>query len=122
MPDRDILNYMVKLESHEALFSALANGTRRSMLDRLRSGPRTISDLAGPFDMSLVAVSKHVHVLEDAGLVRIRREGRSRLCHLDPEPFRDGLRWMARFASFWQDELDQIERFLEAPANPRRSE
>lgn len=107
---------MVNYPDREALFSALANGSRRSILESLRSGPKAISELAEPFDMSLVAVSKHVHGLEDAGLLRIRRRGRSRVCHLEPEPLLVGLRWMAGFASFWQDELDQIERYLEAEA------
>lgn len=105
---------MVNYPDSDDLFSALANPTRRSILEALRSEPRTISDLARPFDMSLVAVSKHVHVLEDAGLVRIRRRGRSRVCHLDPEPLRGALRWIARFGSFWEDEMDQIERYLAA--------
>lgn len=105
---------MVKLSDDPAVFPALANPTRRSILERLQSGPRGISDLAEPFDMSLVAVSKHVHALEDAGLVRIHREGRRRVCHLDPRPLLPALRWLAGIASFWTDELDQIERYLEA--------
>jgi len=105
---------MVKSNAPTPFFSALANPTRRALLEDLRHGPRSISDLAEPFDMSLVGVSKHVHVLEDAGLVRIRRQGRRRICRLEPEPFREGLPWLAGFASFWTDELDQIERWLEA--------
>lgn len=107
---------MVKQTAPDSLFSALSNGTRRAILEDLRAGPRSISELADPFEMSLVAVSKHVHVLEDAGLVRIRRRGRSRICRLDAAPLLDGVRWLAGFASFWQDELDQIERYLEARA------
>lgn len=98
----------------EGVFSALANPTRRSILERLRSGSRSISALAEPFDMSLVAVSKHVHRLEEAGLVRIRREGRSRVCELDPGPLRVGRRWIDRFRHFWSDELNQIDRYLDA--------
>lgn len=96
------------------LFSALSNPTRRGILETLRSGERAISELAEPYDMSLVAVSKHVRVLKEAGLLRIRREGRSRLCRLDPEPMIEGMEWMARFRAFWGAELDQIQRFLEA--------
>ena len=105
---------MVKSAGVETLFSALANPTRRSILETLRSGPRSISGLAEPFEMNLVGVSKHVHVLEDAGLLRIRREGRTRVCHLDPEPLRAGERWMDQFRSFWRTELDQVDRRLRA--------
>lgn len=101
-------------ETAEAVFSALANPTRRSILERLRTGSHSISALAEPYDMSLVAVSKHVHRLEEAGLVRIRREGRSRICYLHPDPLRVGHRWIDQFRHFWRDELDQIERFLDA--------
>lgn len=104
---------MVKFKAEQdAVFSALANATRRSILERLRSGARSISELAEPFDMSLVAVSKHVHRLEDVGLVRIRREGRTRFCHLNPAPLRAGDRWMEQFRSFWRSELDQVDRWL----------
>jgi len=103
---------MVKLPEDDVLFSALANPTRRSILERLREGPRAIGELAEPFDMSLVAVSKHVHTLEEAGLLEIRRRGRSRICTLRPGPLRRPLRWIAGFARFWEAELDQVERWL----------
>ena len=94
------------------LFSALANPTRRRILEILRCGEEPISDLAEPFDMSLVAVSKHVRVLEDAGLLTVRKEGRSRICRLDARPLRVAVGWMAPFLEFWRAELDQVERFL----------
>lgn len=98
----------------EAVFSALANPTRRSILEDLRAGPRSISELAEPFDMSLVGVSKHVHRLEDAGLLRIHRQGRTRYCRLEPGPLRAGDRWIGQFRSFWTDELEQVDRYLRA--------
>lgn len=114
-PSSYILNSMVNYEDPvEGVFSALANPTRRSILERLRGGSRSISALAEPYDMSLVAVSKHVHRLEEAGLVRIRREGRSRVCELDAGPLCVGRRWIDRFRHFWSDELDQIDRYLDA--------
>lgn len=108
------LNIMVKYNEREveAVFSALANPTRRRILERLRTEAPSISELAEPFDMSLVAVSRHVHVLEEAGLVRLRRDGRSRFCHLEPGPLREGDRWLCQFRGFWEDELEQIDRFL----------
>jgi len=110
---------MVKCADPQTVFSALANETRRSILEALRGGPRSITDLAEPFDMSLVAVSKHVHILEEADLLRIRRGGRSRICHLDPEPLLDAVQWISRIADFWDDELNQIERHLQAsPPGP----
>lgn len=96
----------------EAIFSALGNPTRRRIVERLGTGARSISELAEPFEMSLVAVSKHVHVLEESGLVRIRRDGRSRVCHLEPAALREGRRWLDRFRGFWEDELDQVDRFV----------
>lgn len=94
------------------VFGALADPTRRSILEVLRTGERPISELARPFDMTLPAVSKHVHVLERAGLVDVRRSGRVRLCRLRAEALRAGLDWIAGFAAFWQAELDQVERYL----------
>lgn len=94
------------------LFSAMAHPTRRDILDRLRSGDRAISELAEPYDMTLPAVSKHIRVLEDAGLIRIRREGRVRVCRLEAEPLLGCREWIARFAAFWRVELDQLERYL----------
>lgn len=94
------------------LFSAMAHPTRRDILDRLRSGERAISELAEPYDMTLPAVSKHIRVLEDAGLIRIRREGRVRVCRLKAEPLLGCQEWIARFAAFWRVELGQVERYL----------
>lgn len=95
----------------ETIFSALGNPTRRRIVERLSAGARSISELAEPFAMSLVAVSKHVHVLEESGLVRIRRDGRSRVCHLEAARLRLGKRWLEQFRDFWEDELDQVDRF-----------
>lgn len=108
------LNNMVKYIEDDRVFSALAHPVRRSMLERLAEGSRGISELAEPYEMSLVAVSKHVHVLEEAGLVRIRKEGRTRVCRLDPGSLRPVATWVERFRVFWEHEMDQIDRFLDA--------
>lgn len=102
-------------------FHALADPTRRAILETLRSGERAISALAEPFSMSLPAVSKHIRVLEEAGLVGVRRAGRVRLCRLQPEPLREGEAWIARFATFWSAELAQVERFLTEGAHDPNS-
>lgn len=96
----------------DRVFAAVADPTRRAILERLRGGERAISDLAVPFDMSLPAVSKHIRVLERAGLVGIHRKGRVRLCSLRAEGLQAGQEWIARFRDFWSAELDQMERYL----------
>ena len=92
------------------VFKALGHPARRSILDRLRGGERPIGELAALFEMSLPVVSKHIRVLESAGLLEVRLEGRVRLCRLVPEPLRAGEEWISRFRMFWESELDQVER------------
>ncbi|MGD8319839.1 MAG: metalloregulator ArsR/SmtB family transcription factor [Gemmatimonadota bacterium] len=98
----------------DSVFSAVADPTRRHILERLRTGEHAISDLAEPFDMTLPAVSKHIHVLERAGLVAIRRSGRIRLCSLRTDGLRAAQAWITRFREFWLAELSQVERYLRA--------
>ncbi|MCL4215220.1 MAG: winged helix-turn-helix domain-containing protein [Gemmatimonadales bacterium] len=97
----------------DATFSALADPTRREILARLGRGDRTISELASRFDISLPAVSKHVRVLERAGLARIEREGRARVARITPGPMKGALAWIARYRRIWESELDQLARYLE---------
>lgn len=94
------------------IFHALADPTRRAMVDRLGRGEASIGALAGPFDMTLTAASKHVHVLERAGLVRRRREGRRRICTLDAAGLVQAQRWLARYERFWTERLDALETEL----------
>lgn len=102
-------------ESGDALWRAMANPVRRSILDRLRDGPATTGDLAAAFpDLSRYAVMQHLGVLTDAGLVIVRRRGRERFNHLDPVPLRRVYeRWVNRFAGTFADELLALERHLE---------
>jgi DNA-binding transcriptional ArsR family regulator len=99
----------------DTTFGALADPTRRAILARLRGGDRSISELASGFDMSLPAVSKHVRVLERAGLMRIRREGRVRRCTLRPAPMREAAAWMTGYRQFWESSLDKLERYVTDP-------
>jgi DNA-binding transcriptional ArsR family regulator len=104
-------------KSLDRTFAALADPTRRAMLARMaRTGQRGISvgRLAEPFDMSLPAVSKHLRVLERAGLLRQERDGRVRRCTVDPKPIRAASQWIERYRRFWDDQLDALARFLEA--------
>jgi DNA-binding transcriptional ArsR family regulator len=93
-------------------FAALSDPTRREIVQRLAKGAVRVTDLAQPFDMSLNAVSKHVKVLERAGLVRRTREGREHYIALDPEPIRRIARWASRYERFWSDRLGKPEAFL----------
>ncbi|MEQ8354510.1 MAG: metalloregulator ArsR/SmtB family transcription factor [Kiloniellaceae bacterium] len=94
-------------------FSALADPTRRAILARLTSGEATVSELAEPFDMSLPAVSKHLKVLERAGLVARGREAQWRPCRLEAGPLKDATDWLERYRQFWEQSLDRLENYLD---------
>jgi DNA-binding transcriptional ArsR family regulator len=100
------------VDSVDAAFAALANATRRDILARLISGEVTVGGLADAYDMSLNAVSKHVKVLEDAGLVDRRIEWREHHLRLNPAPLRDVAGWLERYRVFWEGRLDALEQFL----------
>lgn len=94
------------------VFHALGDSTRRRMLDQLAKGERTVSQLAEPFDMSLAAASKHIRVLENAGLIRREIRGRTHYCRLDPGPLASAHSWLERYERFWTERLDVLERLL----------
>ena len=96
------------------MFSALGDRTRRRIVARLANQPATIGELAEPFAMSLPAVSKHVRVLERAGLVRRVVDGRTHRCSLDHRRLRAATAWIARYTAFWDGTLDALARFVEA--------
>lgn len=98
----------------DAVFRALADPTRRAMLQRLAEGQTSVGELAAPFDMSLAAASKHIRVLERAGLVRRDVRGRTHLCSLDARPMHGGLEWMKYYEQFWTRRLDDLEEALRA--------
>lgn len=100
------------VESQDAAFAALANATRRDILARLTTGAVTIGALADAYDMSLNAVSKHLKVLEDAGLVDRRVEWREHHISLNPKPLREVADWLERYRVFWEGRLDALEDFL----------
>jgi DNA-binding transcriptional ArsR family regulator len=103
----------------DALFSALADPTRRDILVRLAEGEAPVTKLAEPLPISLPAVSRHLRVLEAAGLVARRRDGRVHRISLVAEPMVDGLEWMAVFGQFWEHQLDALERFFAAQTEDR---
>jgi len=104
------------MQSLDLAFGALSDPTRRAIVQRLTAGPVRVTDLAAPFPMSLNAVSKHVKVLERAGLVIRVKEGREHQLVLNPDPIRAVSAWAGGFETFWNDRLDNLERFLEAEA------
>src|SRR2546421_8198916 len=91
---------------------AIADPTRRAIINRLARGPARISDVAASFSMSLTGVCKHVRVLERAGLVRRTRHGRENTLELSAEPLRDVARWILRYERFWNTRLDRLEGFF----------
>src|SRR5262245_57237925 len=96
----------------DATFSALADPTRRAILGRLASGETTVSDLAAPFDMSLPAISRHLKVLERAGLIARGRDAQWRPCRLDPAPLKEVAMWLEQYRQHWEQRFDRLEGFL----------
>jgi DNA-binding transcriptional ArsR family regulator len=106
---------MVKRKGVEALSAtlhAISDPTRRAIVDRLARGPARITDVAQPFAMSLAAVSKHVKVLESAGLVRRTRQGREHTLELEAAPLREVVSWASRYEQYWTERLDRLEAFF----------
>jgi len=96
----------------DRLFHALADGTRRAMIDRLGSGPASVKELAAPFAMALPSVMKHLAVLETGGLVRSDKRGRVRTYRLDPDALPRIERWVALRKAGWERRFDRLEAFL----------
>ena len=105
---------MVTNHEHlDAVFGALADPTRRAILTRLADSQATVGELARPFRISRPAVSKHLRVLERAGLVQRERDGRISRCELDAGPMRDAARWIDRYRLFWEGQLESLARYVE---------
>ena len=100
------------MENLDSTFAALSDGTRRAILQQLAQGEARLSDLAKPFDMSQPAVSKHVRVLSDAGLVIVEKRGRSRHCRLDASRMKDASEWLLDYHAFWTRQFDNLARHL----------
>ena len=98
----------------DEVFRALADPTRRAMLGDLAAGPRTVGELAGPFDISLAGASKHIQVLQRAGLIEREEQGRVHTCRLDAAPLHEGVEWMRHYERFWTQRLDGLEALLKA--------
>ena len=97
-----------------AVFGALADPTRRALLTRLTSGDATVAELAAPFRVSQPAISRHLKVLERAGLISRRRRATARLSHLEAQPLREATAWLAGYRAFWDHSYDRLDALLAA--------
>lgn len=105
----------------DVTFAALADPTRRAILARLAAGEASVSELAEPFKLSLPAISKHLKVLEHAGLITRRREAQWRPCRLEPAPLKEAADWLAHYRRFYEESLDRLDEYLrtlQAPSAP----
>ncbi len=94
-------------------FGALSDATRRAILDRLVSGDQTVGQLARPFSISRPAISKHLRVLERAGLVQRTKDGRISRCALDAQPMREASEWVDHYRDYWNRQLDQLHDYFD---------
>ena len=106
----------------DQIFSALADPTRRAILTRLADGDASVGELSAPFEISAPAISKHLRVLERAGLLTQERDGRIRRCHLDADPLQEAAEWVTQYRRFWTQRLDQLDAYLQGlpPEKPAR--
>ncbi len=103
---------MAATNTLDRTFSALSDPTRRAILRRLANGERTVTELARPFDVSLPAISRHLRVLEEAGLLAQEKDGRIRRCQLAAKPLQDAARWIERYRRFWEESFDRLDEYL----------
>jgi DNA-binding transcriptional ArsR family regulator len=101
-------------------FAALADPTRRAILARLTTGECSVTELAAPFEMSLPAVSKHLRVLERAGLIARRRDAQWRHCRIEAGPIREVVDWAERYRSLWEQRLDRLDGYLQQLQKPKK--
>jgi DNA-binding transcriptional ArsR family regulator len=106
----------------DAVFHALAHSARREMLGRLADGELTVGELAEPLTMSLAAASKHVKVLEHAGLVRRTVDGRRHVCRLEPAPLASATAWLRFYQRHWEERLDTLEALLRPHPTPEQED
>jgi len=102
----------METEVLDRTFSALADPTRRSILERLADGEASVTELAEPFDMSLPAVSKHLKVLERAGLITRGRRAQWRPCRIEPTHLKDASDWLEEYRRLWEERLDRLDEYL----------
>ena len=105
----------------DLVFAALADATRREIVARLRDQEATVSELAAPLDMSLAGASKHLRVLENAGLLKRRIDGRTHFLSVDPKPLDEAMNWIERHRRFWNSSFDRLAQLVEKPSPPPKT-
>ena len=100
------------MDQLDAVFGALADPTRRAILARLADGDRTVAELTAPFSVSQPAISRHLKVLERAGLISRNRRATARLSHLEAEPLREATAWLARYQAYWDESHERLDTLL----------
>lgn len=106
----------------DAAFSALADPTRRAILARLALGETTVNELAEPFDMSLPNISKHLKVLEGAGLISRSRDAQRRPCKIEPEPLKEVSAWIEAYRKLWEERFDRLDDYLKQVMDKEESQ
>lgn len=112
----------LETEQLDATFAALADPTRRAILERLRAGEATVTELAAPFAMSQPAISKHLKVLERAGLISRRRDAQRRPCRLQAAPLQSATDWLAEYRGFWEESYQRLDAVLDELQRARAAE
>ena len=97
----------------DRVFQALSDSTRRQILMRIRENDETVNEIASRFEVSLPAISKHLKVLERAGLISRRKEGQKRFCHAEPAIIEDATAWLEYYQEFWNERLESLRQFIE---------
>ncbi|SRR6266566_1520803 len=104
---------MERQDRLDSVFGALADPTRRAILTRLAAGDANVSELSAPFAVSQPAISRHLKVLEKAGLISRRRRATARMSHLEAEPLKEATDWLARYRQYWEERFEQLDVLLE---------
>ena len=114
--------HMSRQDAATDVFTAIADPTRRTILQTLGGGEQPVSALAAQFEVSLSAISQHIRILREAGLVTARKSGRERLYHLNPVALKPVAEWIAFYEPFWSDKLDALETYLDEQEQNERQE
>ncbi len=109
----------IEINRLDIVFAALADPTRRRIVEELRMSDRTVVELSKLFDMSLPAVSKHLKILNNAGLLDKQKDGKFIVCSYSPKPFKEAMRWIGEQYDFWNEGFDSLEKFLDGDSTPK---
>ena len=104
----------------DAIFQALSDTTRRGILMQIRNGEETVSDIAARYDMSMPAITKHLNILENAGLIKRQKAGRKRMCRAEPQNLNNAMAWLEHYQQFWDNQLDNLKSFIEQNSTPTK--